>query len=208
MYLFNRYFLKYKQEPQAEANAQSVLSEPPEKLAQYSIATKLVAFIIFTVGFLAIGFSRFILGVHSANQILYGFLLGLWTILMCVVLVDPLIEEQLAGLKSKSVPMEQVQKQIMWYGGLSLFALGSQIAVYWYVDSKNAFDLDPAYKALISKCSGKAVTTRAVQDENIGSAGAVMLAFGAFLGVVLKYTKLTPPERKSLAPTGPSKFVG
>jgi membrane-associated phospholipid phosphatase len=40
------------------------------------------ALAVLVPGFLLMGFSRFILGVHSANQILYGYLWGGWTYLV------------------------------------------------------------------------------------------------------------------------------
>ena len=50
---------------------------------------KLAMFVVFTSGYLLIGYSRFLLGVHSANQIVYGWLLGAWTCVLCVGVLNP-----------------------------------------------------------------------------------------------------------------------
>ena len=36
-------------------------------------------------------YSRLELGLHAINQVLYGWLLGLWTIIMCINWIDPQI---------------------------------------------------------------------------------------------------------------------
>ena len=47
-------------------------------------------------------FSRFIVGVHSANQLLYGFLIGIVTVLLCVQVIRPKIYEWLSSKKPVS----------------------------------------------------------------------------------------------------------
>ena len=41
---------------------------------------RIVSFVVLLLGFLAVGLSRLIVGVHSLNQVIYGFLRGLWTL--------------------------------------------------------------------------------------------------------------------------------
>jgi membrane-associated phospholipid phosphatase len=63
MYLFYKYFVKIENRNEND-NSISILKSPS---SEYSTLTKIIAFSVLTVGYLAIGFSRFILGVHSAN---------------------------------------------------------------------------------------------------------------------------------------------
>ena len=83
----------------------SVMNSPS---SEHSTIVKVIAFVFLTVGYLLIGLSRFILGVHSANQILYGFLLGLWTVLMCIFLLDPLVYNQQKQLRSSKVTKVEI----------------------------------------------------------------------------------------------------
>jgi membrane-associated phospholipid phosphatase len=54
---------------------------------------KCLSFVFLTFAYLLMGFSRFALGAHSANQIIYGFIVGLWSCLACVHLINPFIVE-------------------------------------------------------------------------------------------------------------------
>jgi membrane-associated phospholipid phosphatase len=47
-----------------------------ETFYEYSPVLKISSFIVMTFGYLAIGWSRMVLGAHSLNQVIYGFLLG------------------------------------------------------------------------------------------------------------------------------------
>ena len=49
------------------------------------------------------GYSRFLLGVHSANQIMYGFMLGLWTLFVCINYVRPLIVSEVTFAQAVKV---------------------------------------------------------------------------------------------------------
>ena len=124
----------------------SVMNSPS---SEYSTIVKVIAFIVLTAGYLLIGFSRFILGVHSANQILYGFLLGLWTVLMCIFLLDPLVYSHQKQLRSSKVTKAEITSYVTWYGVFSTMGLGSQMAVFLYVDSIHGFELDKTSTANI-----------------------------------------------------------
>ena len=52
-----------------------------------------VSFIFLLIAALLMAYSRFILGVHSLNQLVYGFLLGVWGLVVCLWYIDPLIRE-------------------------------------------------------------------------------------------------------------------
>jgi membrane-associated phospholipid phosphatase len=50
-------------------------------LRNISYKSKFLVFLILTIGYLAMGASRLVLGVHSLNQVFYGFALGLWSLI-------------------------------------------------------------------------------------------------------------------------------
>ena len=60
-----------------------VIEEPTSKRLQFT------AFTILTLGWVIMGYSRFVLGVHGANQIIYGAMLGLLTCPFCIQIIGP-----------------------------------------------------------------------------------------------------------------------
>lgn len=52
-----------------------------------------LTFIIFTLGWFSMGYSRYILGVHSSAQLLYGFLLGAWSAFLAIKYINPKLRE-------------------------------------------------------------------------------------------------------------------
>lgn len=79
-----------------------------------------------------IGLSRFVLGAHGANQILYGFLIGLWSILFCIYKVDPEVETFIANLKLNQFKSSD---QLLNVYLLSAGALAVQVLAYFWVDA-------------------------------------------------------------------------
>lgn len=78
-------------------------------------------------GAMLIGYSRFILGVHSANQILYGFLLGLWSIAMSIAFIQPRLEDLIARIKARQIPFGHQMRS--FYIGASVTLAGLLITV-------------------------------------------------------------------------------
>ena len=56
---------------------------------------RIVSFVVLLVGFLAVGLSRLIVGVHSLNQVIYGFLLGLWTLTYMLMYWRPVVKRHM-----------------------------------------------------------------------------------------------------------------
>ena len=56
---------------------------------------KIVSFVVLLLGFLAVGLSRLIVGVHSLNQVIYGFLLGLWTLTYMLMYWRPVVKRHM-----------------------------------------------------------------------------------------------------------------
>jgi len=51
--------------------------------------------------FLLMGFSRVVLGVHSLNQILYGWCLGIWVALFCFFILHDFLKKRVDSILSK-----------------------------------------------------------------------------------------------------------
>ena len=56
---------------------------------------RIVSFVVLLLGFLAVGLSRLIVGVHSLNQVIYGFLLGLWTLTYMLMYWRPVVKRHM-----------------------------------------------------------------------------------------------------------------
>ena len=160
-----------------------------------------MAFVVLTLGYLAIGYSRFILGVHSANQILYGFIIGLWSVLFCIFTLDPIIEGMVENLKKKTMAKSKVFVYVGVSVVSSLVALASMIAAFEYVEGKDGFSLTPTYRKNIERCSGKPPSKKDVQNGNIKSGGVVLLGCAAILGTIFRYFYLNTSSRKVMNPS-------
>lgn len=107
MYLWQRWFIQIKKEVMHN-DAESLVTKTGVEIKTMPIWIQIVSFVILTLGYLAIGYSRFVLGVHSANQILYGFLLGGWSIVMCACWLDPLVSDLIDQIRNKKLTKDQV----------------------------------------------------------------------------------------------------
>ena len=67
-----------------------------------------LSFIVLTLGWFTMAYSRFILGLHSFNQLLYGVLLGVWSLYMNLSWFNPLVAKTVEHVKENG-----------WTGGSS-----------------------------------------------------------------------------------------
>ena len=82
--------------------------------------------------FFAMGLSRLVLGVHSLNQILYGWLLGIWIAVACHFCLKDYIVNNANKLLKNAQPS---LKEILIVIAIQIIGVGVQIAVYYIVDS-------------------------------------------------------------------------
>jgi hypothetical protein len=144
---------------------------------------------VLTLGYLSIGYSRFVLGAHASNQIFYGFLLGGWSLLMCVYFLGPRVQRLVDMLKKKQLSPEEQKSALTSGYALTFFMVLAQTLVFLYVDSLGGFDIPANLAANIQLCSGQPVIKSDVMSQNFTSAGAVTIAIGAFAGVVYRYSQ-------------------
>lgn len=98
------------------------------------------------------GLSRLTLGVHSINQIVYGWILGIWIAVACeFCLRDLIVNRANEFLQSKTAPSV---KEVLIVTGGQIVGIGIQIAVYFIVDA--AFDPPITWSAvLLTLCKKK-----------------------------------------------------
>ena len=87
---------------------------------------KLISFIILLSGALAIAISRLILGVHSVDQVIYGFTLGLWCLAYFLIYWKPIIEDNLLTIRYRLLSDNQVSWMLL---RIFLFCVFLMVAV-------------------------------------------------------------------------------
>ena len=105
-------------------------------------AFKIISFIICTGGWITIGISRMEVGVHSLNQVLYGWQLGLWTALCCINFIDPKVREWVEHVKNGG----SGKNGLIINGTLSILGIIATSLAFWIQYSKGRFDLKNTWK--------------------------------------------------------------
>lgn len=131
-------------------------------------------------------FSRFIVGVHSANQLLYGFLIGMVTVLLCVQVIRPKIYEWLS-----SKPLTSWRISAIFAG---LFLLSIMVILYVeYVD--DGFSITEKEQSVLQKClnlpPGQKISKTKIESQ-IFMGGFTMMGSGIYTGISVWYNILEP----------------
>ena len=131
-------------------------------------------------------FSRFIVGVHSANQLLYGFLIGIVTVLLCVQVIRPKIYEWLS-----SKPVSSWRISVIF---AVLFLLTIIVTLYVeYVD--DGFSITDKEQQILQKCLNLPQTqkiTKVKIESQIFMGGFAMMGSGIYTGISVWYNILEP----------------
>ena len=72
-----------------------------------------VSFPVLVVGFLTIGLSRMILGVHSLDQLIYGWVIGLWTLTYILIFWRPLVKSHFYKIKNKQLTSKELTRLLI-----------------------------------------------------------------------------------------------
>ena len=129
---------------------------------------------------LTIGFSRVVLGVHSWNQVFFGWSLGIWiafTLHFCV-------KDQIVENAWKLLQGEDTRHFEMMVRCVALMIITYSICIfdYWLMDSLIVND-EVWWENIHAKCPDK-VRSHAFQADSIRKSGVVAIAFGSYLGLV------------------------
>ena len=87
-------------------------------------------------------FSRLVLGAHSLNQVLYGSLLGYWTVSFIISFLRPFLLSHIKKVVSKILDPE-ILKFYLAVASLIYFNVWtSNFWVYFYLDYTDSFGID------------------------------------------------------------------
>ena len=67
------------------------------------------------------GYSRIVLGAHSINQVLYGFLLGLWTAVWVLFIVRKTLLLHLADIRDRKLAKSEAKYFVGWIISIIVF---------------------------------------------------------------------------------------
>ena len=136
-----------------------------------------------------IGFARFYEGVHSINQILYGWTIGLWIAFylhFCFrdMIIDH-IERLLSTKNNQKVPFVKLS---LICGAIGVGAFLSQLLTYIFVE----MTIDPSVEAtyrinmgLTESCKKYATSPQSFNEKSIIISGLAQVAIGAYLGILI-----------------------
>ena len=67
---------------------------------EFTFPQKVAIFVVLNIGWMVMGYSRLILGMHSLNQIIYGGFMGLLTCAFCIKVIGPIVAAEIFDLKT------------------------------------------------------------------------------------------------------------
>lgn len=100
-----------------------------------------ISFVVLAASNLAMGFSRLVLGVHSANQVLYGVLLGLWTVTWCVYFMRSALFKHVEKIANHELTMSDIKYYMVCVWMINISAYIMQITLFMYNIEKAHSDI-------------------------------------------------------------------
>jgi hypothetical protein len=121
----------------------------------------------------AIGFSRMLLGVHSLNQVIFGFVIGVWAAFTFHFCIRKPITSHIKNLSDKTSQM-------------MLITLVYILAVVIVCVSYEAVtpSIDPIWSKHISEKCGAQKLTHAFQNQGVNVIGPIAMGVGSYHGCV------------------------
>lgn len=144
----------------------------------------IAAFIVLTFGYLAVGFSRLVMGVHSLNQVLDGFVVGFWTLAYVLKFWRPMIKAHVEQMKQREMDRQDAVRLLIY---VWLFCFAQVVvlsAIYLIV--MDSYKMPDKYQANIRKCKPDFDESR-LALENLFVVGLSMLPAGVYCGVYRRY---------------------
>lgn len=145
---------------------------------------KLIAIAVAIGTPLLVGFSRLFNGDHTMDQILYGWLLGLWIALTNHSLIRDGIFEHIDNLVYKKVAYsQQALAEFFWWATIIFAAsISAMLYVFYVVDSSFTVPIEWQTR-LEAKCQ-LTISFFSFSNASLIEGGAVGLIFGAYYGVI------------------------
>lgn len=150
-----------------------------------SLIKKAIIFVLAIVTPLLVGFSRLYNGDHSMDQILYGWLLGLWIAFSNHYVLRDGILEHIDNLLYKKIPYTQLNfQEFFWFASLlTAAAIGSMILTFYVVDNSFEIPLDWQQR-LEQKCATESIAFMSFTNASLIEGGALGLLIGAYYGIL------------------------
>lgn len=139
-----------------------------------------------------------IVGVHSCNQLIYGFAIGLWTLAYVLNYWRPLARKHMRFMKSKSLTRKRLSQLLTTIGIFSTLSLILLTIVYQVMMAN--YVMPKEYVAGIQSCDPTFDPKKDLSGENLFVAGVMMLPFGIYCGVAFRYYKLEANVESEEAP--------
>ena len=113
----------------------------PLKRTAQNMIFMVFSFIILTLGWLSMSYSRFILGLHSSGQLIYGGLLGAWSLFLCLKYINPRIKAAITATRQNGFGPES-KKYMICIGAICFAELVSIIVAHAVIDSQGKYQFD------------------------------------------------------------------
>jgi hypothetical protein len=139
---------------------------------------------------LNMGFARIYLGVHSIDQVVYGFLIGIWSAFYFhYCLRENIIKHIHFLIQNKEATLHRLnyKKYLAFSTSLFLFGMLSQLVVYLIVD--NVFTPPARWVLNLNFKCGTTPVNQSFDKKSMVQAGVFSVGYGAYLGILL-YRKL------------------
>jgi hypothetical protein len=143
------------------------------------------------------GYSRFILGVHSVNQILFGMSLGLLTVALVLNVIRPQLISHFDKIKSRQYTLDYIKKCVVGVWLLSTSLVVIVLIVYLNVFRDGEIPIADEHMKVIKMCKPN-LDDAYIKLENLLFAGTPMTIAGVYSGLVFKNYYLQPNEHTNL----------
>lgn len=153
-----------------------------------------ICFGVLVLGFLAVGMSRLILGMHALDQVIYGFFLGLWTVTYMITTWRPIVRGHMYDIKTRRLSGARLSLLLTMVAITSISLLTLMVSVYY--KSILTYKMHAKHIKSIQKCDARFDFTGDLSTTNLFLAGMVMMPFGIYSGVAYRYYSLESASKE------------
>jgi len=110
-----------------------------------------VGTIVLQLGWFTMVYSRFFLGIHSLNQLIYGCLLGIWSLYMCYTWLNPLVVRTVYYVKENGWD-DKTKKYFIVSAVYTAIVILAYIIAHVIIDGTGQYELKPEWRSSLEKC--------------------------------------------------------
>lgn len=156
----------------------------------FSWILKAIAFCVLAAGFICVCFSRMVLGLHALNQVIYGSLVGIWSVAFVIAYLRPTVKAHMDLIQRKAITKEELARLISMVGAICFTAMGALALSFPVV--RSTYTMPQAYVDNIHKC-WNTFDPNDFEFSNIKYCGLLLLPFGIYCGMAFRYYVLDEP---------------